>query len=494
MTDSPTPNSGPAAEGRDGRIDQAHELRLRADKKPLETAASPLPLQSLDQAEGQARQLAEWLQHQRSELDARANHVVTQESDLQEKVEAAQQWLEERRLELDEREQSLETRESGPDPQEIEEARARLDARESELDERQAGLDVASEHVAKERAKLGDRQARLDEQATRLATQQEQLNEASQKVVAEAREARAAADQAARLRAESELESERIAESKSDMEQRERALESRQQEIRHALERYERLGITERRLAELQEQAAHHATHERQLAQTESLLEQERASLAEAREGMARRESEWREKVEGERSQIESDRAEQRVQIKADRDRLARREEEVARREEGLRRLKGEVEATQREVLEMRLATEETWAQLTGLLAPAALTKSIARVRSQLADYYTRAQQEIAESRGSLRDAAERVAAEARALEERRVSVEEWSGRRHEELGAVAEKLMGRERELARQQQQYEKAEAHWNAERSEFRERIRDLLTELRKPGQEPNNLVDAA
>jgi len=45
----------------------------------------------------------------------------------------------------------------------------------------------------------------------------------------------------------------------------------------------------------------------------------------------------------------------------------------------------------------MRLATEETWAQLTGVLAPATLTRSIAKVRAQLADQYRHATQQIAD-------------------------------------------------------------------------------------------------
>ena len=47
-----------------------------------------------------------------------------------------------------------------------------------------------------------------------------------------------------------------------------------------------------------------------------------------------------------------------------------------------------ELRTTQREVLEMRLATEETWAQLSGALAPASLTRSISQVRAKLADHY----------------------------------------------------------------------------------------------------------
>ena len=45
---------------------------------------------------------------------------------------------------------------------------------------------------------------------------------------------------------------------------------------------------------------------------------------------------------------------------------LEQREAEIDAREHALGQLQAELRTTQREVLEMRLATEETWAQLSG--------------------------------------------------------------------------------------------------------------------------------
>ena len=45
----------------------------------------------------------------------------------------------------------------------------------------------------------------------------------------------------------------------------------------------------------------------------------------------------------------------------------------------------------------MRLATEETWAQLAGALAPASLTRSISQVRAKLADHYRDVLAELAQ-------------------------------------------------------------------------------------------------
>src|SRR5690606_17264099 len=81
---------------------------------------------------------------------------------------------------------------------------------------------------------------------------------------------------------------------------------------------------------------------------------------------------------------------------------LDRREAELDQRDESLQQLRVELEQTQREVLEMRLATEETWAQLTGALTPANLSRSISHTRAQLSDHFQHQLQEIADRRTEL--------------------------------------------------------------------------------------------
>jgi len=76
---------------------------------------------------------------------------------------------------------------------------------------------------------------------------------------------------------------------------------------------------------------------------------------------------------------------------------LDQREAEIDARENALGQLQAELRTTQREVLEMRLATEETWAQLSGALAPASLTRSISQVRANVADHYRVTLDELAQ-------------------------------------------------------------------------------------------------
>lgn len=503
MSDTPSQDqpSQPQNVRTETRVDPAHTLKP-ATAAGEERVAAPLAITASGLAEGQAQQLAEWLQRERDTLEQRARMLDTQESDLEEKVLAAQAWLEEQRADIERREEELE---GAPDSsaqaavseerlRALDERRQEAERREQELDQRQARLDTETQSLIQEKARYAERVEKLDERQIALVERESHLEKEQRKLQAELSEARAEVDEAAHRMAEAEARAEESAATAEDLTHRERALDMRKQEIDHALARYQRLGVTERKMADLQERAAKHAKHEQRLAQLESLLEEDRASLAEQRESLQRQDQAFKEQCARERSQLEADRSAQQAESKSESKRLARWEEEVERREEGLSKLKCELEAAQREVLEMRLATEETWAQLTGLLAPAALTRSISRVRAQLADYYSRAQQEIAESRGRLRDAAGQIEQEMQRLEQRRIGVEEWANRRHDELGVVAESLESREKELDRQQRMYEQMEARWAAERSDYREQIRLLLSEMREQDEPTLRLADAA
>jgi hypothetical protein len=440
----------------------------------------PLALAYLPPVEGHAQQLADWLQRQLAELREREASVATQEEDLAQKLEGARSWLDEQRSALEARERALDTLArptADADPALI----ARLAERERELDARHAQLDEASLGAADELARIAQRQALVDRQAATLAEREREIEATALALAEERRETRRIAAEAEARAAEAVALGEGVREAQTDLDARERRLEARAIEIQTAIERYQRLGISEQRIAELEERAAGAAARERGLEDAEALVAQDRAALAARREHFERHVNETQHALDNERRQFESNHASQRAEAKRWADDQSSREAELDRREESLRRLQAELQGTQREVLEMRLATEETWAQLTGVLAPAALSRSIARVRAELADYYATSLREIAEGRGALRDAAMKVTDEFRRLAERRAALEEWANRRHAELGAAAERLECREHELDRQQRSYEEMEARWAAERNDLREQVRTLLREMR-------------
>ncbi|QDT67969.1 hypothetical protein MalM25_08780 [Planctomycetes bacterium MalM25] len=470
------------------RIDQPHSGRPEASRTPLAEPvvrveagpalpAAPPSLASAPAAEGHAGQLAEWLQARGRELHQRAELLERQEADLEAKVAAAKQAIQNERDELDAREAALER--PAADPALL----AKLNEREQTLDTREADLDHEVRALAQAKAAFNERLESLDKQRQEIDERSQAFDSATTELADESRALQ-------RLKTEIELRRAELLQSEEDrkeaelsLNEREKRLALRQKEIDAAVKRFERLDATERRVAELEEQLGRTAEREVNLASAEQLIADERAALARRVAEVERREAEVRLRTDRERTTVDSDREAWRTEARAAAERTDRREQELDLRADSLRRMQTEVENAQREVLEMRLATEETWAQLTGVLAPAALTKSVAKVRGQLADQYGHTIRQIADERGALRDAAATVDAEFKRLEQQRLELAEWANRRHEEFGEAADRLEGRERELDRQQRQFEKLEARWAVERQEYRDQIRTLLADLRGP-----------
>lgn len=470
------------------RVDGPHSGRPQSSRTPatepvVRVEAGPaLPtappsLAAPPTAEGHAGQLAEWLQARGRELHERAELLDRQEADLEAKVAAAKQAIQAERDELDAREADLQR--PAADPALL----AKLNEREQTLDTREANLDHEVRALAQAKATFNERLESLDKQRQEIDERSKGFDQSTAELAEESRNQQRTATEIELRRAELQQLEEDRKESELSLNEREHRITLRQKEIDAAVKRFERLDATERRVAELEEQLGRIAEREVNLASAEQLIADERAALARRVAEVERREAEVRLRTDRQRTTVESDREAWRAEARAAAERTDRRELELDRRAESLRRMQTEVENAQREVLEMRLATEETWAQLTGVLAPAALTKSVAKVRGQLADQYGHTIRQIAEERGALRDAAATVDAEFQRLEQQRLELAEWSNRRHEEFGEAADRLEGRERELDRQQREFEKLEARWAVERQEYRDQIRTLLAELRGP-----------
>ncbi len=468
-------SSSPIGAAENLRLDQAHSV---GDSDKPDTEAPDLKMPS--PLEGQATELADWLQKQHRLIEKRSEAILEQEQDLAEKITSAEQWIEEQRGQLDWREAELDEREvpkEGPS----DEVLAEITRREESLDQRQLELDAESQSIADQMAKLGDLQIRLGDRTKSLEKEASALQEQSKAFANERSQVNRERSEIEHQTLSIEQSKEQLTISEKDLEERERRLELRHQEIETAIDRYERLDVAERKIVELQESLAAFAKREVLLEETESILSAETADLAKQKEDHSRQCNLEKQSLEAESKIFEQDKSAWLVEQKRLIELSERRQVEIDRRETALERMQTELQTTQRELLEMRLATEETWAQLTGILAPAALTKSIAKVRAELADHYQHALHQISDGRGKLREASAKISAEFEALEQRRTAVEEWTARRHDDLGQVAARLEGRENELNRQQRQYEAFEARWAAERESYRHQIKKLLNELR-------------
>ena len=140
------------------------------------------------------------------------------------------------------------------------------------------------------------------------------------------------------------------------------------------------------------------------------------------------------------------------------------------------------------ESLEMRMVTEELWAQLAGRMAPATLTKSIATLRSKMADHYQLANAHLATQKQELTELGANLNTKYQSLNDQRQNLQQWVNRRNEEIEQQAARLVAREQELERQERQYKQQLTDWEAERLDHQEELRRLVG-----GQQPQEFASA-
>ncbi len=162
---------------------------------------------------------------------------------------------------------------------------------------------------------------------------------------------------------------------------------------------------------------------------------------------------------------------------------LDQREKFLDQREATLDGLQSDVGRLHRDSLEMRLIAEQLWSQLAGKLTPAELTKSISDSRSKLAEHFQVEQDRVAQQRQELTDLAVKLENRQLQLTRQRRELEEWAQRRDQEIEEQAARLVAREQELDRQEQNHLETESKWDDERRRYERQIRDLSKLVSRP-----------
>jgi hypothetical protein len=231
----------------------------------------------------------------------------------------------------------------------------------------------------------------------------------------------------------------------------------------------------------MQEEARKFAARRRYLDEAEAQLAQEKAELTDGIRELANHRRQLEEQTVRERRTVVAQQQVAETELLHRTQQLEQREAEVDARENALAQLQAELRASQREILEMRLATEETWAQLSGALAPGSLTRSISQIRTKLADHYRTTIDELATRSEQLELVRGDLTKQLQALESQRAELAAWAERRHADVESQAARLVSREQELDRQQLHYEQMESQWHIERTDYQAEIRRLLATLR-------------
>lgn len=393
---------------------------------PGEPAAEELPTDLAgEQLRRQAEQLAEYLRARQRELDHRESQLNALSAQLESDARTASIWLGERETELQDRERAnidleLQCRER---LDRLAKAEAALH-RQSETLKSVGNVPHDMQQAMREISSLwGSQTEQLSQDAARQANLSEEITpHANVKIAAEYR------SQATRL------------------DERERELARKHRELTEA-ER--RAAASQAELRRLSEQL-----HEER--------EAHREEMRTARQQMA---------LEQRRTIAELDKR---------RDLLDKRADSLEQSRTALQQLRDELKHLHRETLEIRLATEELWAQLSGAAPPAALTRSLGRIRTQLADEYRLANAELLKQKQELATIREQLTDQYEHLLEHKREFEQYAASRQQEADRQAARLIARERQLADAESHLADQSRQWAMERREYEQEIRQLRLQL--------------
>jgi hypothetical protein len=213
-------------------------------------------------------------------------------------------------------------------------------------------------------------------------------------------------------------------------------LRSREEELDH------RQAAVNAQMAQLERDAR---TARLWLAETESQTEQLQHELRESR-----REAEQQARNQQQRWAAQQQRAT--AELARNRQAVERRSEHLEQCRRALQELCGEVGRMHHETLQMRLAIEELWAELSAAAPPPGLADSLARIRSRLDEQYRLAGAELQAQREELDCARKQLAEQHQRLAAEKIQLEQAVARRHEEAAQQAANLAAREEQLARRE------------------------------------------
>lgn len=455
----------------DSRIRNA---RLWIDQREAELAETEQRLADLD-AQLTARQEAAASQlEQAEEFERRLQELAEREQ----AVAALQIELELGRTEQQTKLDALDFEAAGcrTRQQELDQGKQRCEQRQRELDQREAKLYVEQERATHERLALDARARELDSRETRTVAKEVSLAEFERRLAEQAGEIEVMRGEIARNAAAQQ-------DREAEVSAAERRLDFRQQEIRTALERFERLGIIEGRISEVEALAEELQMRANYLDSAETMLAERQLEMSQRQRDMEQDRLAFQNQVTRDRRALVAESKANRLQSDERSRELDRREAALDQREQALAQIGEQLRETQREALETRLAAEETWVQLQGVLAPAALTRSTAQVRSQLSEHYQLAADEVRQQRTELETIRRELAEQLVNLQEHRSELQRWAKNRELEIEEHAARLMAREAELDSQQQHFQAEQRRWESQRTEYQQEIQRLLAELRRP-----------
>jgi len=223
----------------------------------------------------------------------------------------------------------------------------------------------------------------------------------------------------------------------------------------------------------------------------------ERENILEAAESaLARNQVEWddqRRQEQQQRGEIQARFQEQHaraidghrqieIELQKQREALYGRSQQLERRGAALDQLRSDLLRVQRETLELRLATEELWAQMSGLAPSASLTQSLARLRAQLSENFRLQAAEVDAQRTEAQQLAATVAKQHQLLIAQKHQWQQSAAAAQRQIELQAASLAAQEEQLNGQLDRQYQAQQEWEAQRHRLESELRRLQAKLRQ------------
>jgi hypothetical protein len=188
-----------------------------------------------------------------------------------------------------------------------------------------------------------------------------------------------------------------------------------------------------------------------------------------------------RQSLDGERDLWDQDRQRQQTELARQQELLVQQHERLESRQLRLERLRAELEDTHRTTLELRLAVEETWAQIAHAVGSDEQARvQVEQARQSLVLYYQQLHAVLADHRRELAEQQAWFDQQRHDFHEERQTVLHWLNERDEQLRSEEARQLAAAAELATHDAAWQAARDEWLAEKLEAERVIRRLVTEL--------------
>lgn len=358
--------------------------------------------------------------------------------------------------------------------EEFERARAEFAAyRDRERAELEHAREVQDAAIARVREELlAQRQAQLAELEAAKQAQEANLHEA-QEAFARQRE-----QQLAELRHERAVLENRLRFQQEHLAKARQEIESAQNEFRRQAQRIR---------SQLEEGEAIVRLRQSQLDRVRALLEERERSVNREREMLFKSQRAFqqftehdREKIKREREDWDRERSAQLADLRRQQDMLALHANNLEARRERLDKLRAELEETHRTTLEMRMAIEEAWAQMTQACGLEAAEQRLAQAQQQLSGHYRGLREALIEQRRELDELRQAFQTQRDEFRAEQQTLAEWAATQERTLREREAALQTQAEQLNLRESAWRSASQRWINEKIEAEAIIRDLLEQL--------------